>query len=100
MEQLSPPGYVMLLSSEEMMNAEMFAEDAERLRNLPQAVILELRDYLKDLLAGIEREDSACIWFDENSMRCRHHEHRPSVCRDFEVGSEDCVGWRERFDLQ
>ena len=82
------------------MNAEMFAEDAQRLRALPAAVMSELREYLKDLLAGNEREDPACIWFDQDTGHCRHHEHRPSVCREFEVGSEDCIEWRERFDLQ
>ena len=100
MEQQSPPGYVMLLSSEEMMSSEMFAEDAKRLRELPEDIMLKLRQYLSQVLAGNERDDPACLWFDENTMQCRHHEHRPSVCREFEIGSEDCVGWRERFDLQ
>ena len=90
----------MLLSSDEMMEADMFAEDARRIRELPENVMLELREYVKQLLAGNERDDVACIWFDQNTMQCRHHEHRPSVCREFQIGSEDCVGWREQFGLQ
>lgn len=35
-----------------------------------------------------------CGWFDMVTRKCRHYEHRPSVCRDFEVGSTSCVGMR------
>jgi Fe-S-cluster containining protein len=31
-----------------------------------------------------------CIWLDLVTGRCRHYEHRPDVCREFEVGSTSC----------
>ena len=35
-----------------------------------------------------------CGWFDMVSRQCRHYEHRPSVCREFEVGGTYCVNLR------
>lgn len=90
----------MQLSSQEMMdNADLFAEDVERVKALPPEAISELRDYLKNLLAGNKPEDPACIWLKKQTMRCRYHEHRPMICRDFEVGSEDCLAWRHQYNV-
>lgn len=74
-------------------------EDVERLRNLPEDAMEELREYMKRLLAGEGAEGDSCIWLDGQSMRCRYHEHRPSICRDFKVGGEDCLGWRETYQI-
>lgn len=41
--------------------------------------------------------DGPCFWFDMESRKCKHHEFRPRVCRDFEVGSEPCVEWRAEY---
>jgi len=39
-----------------------------------------------------------CGWFDMVTRKCRHHEFRPEICRDFEVGGEACLGTRgDRF---
>ena len=35
-----------------------------------------------------------CIWLEPDGT-CRHYEHRPEVCRDFEVGSAACLRFRE-----
>ena len=100
MEQQSPPGYAMLLSSPELMDdAEMFADDVARLRNLPAEAMKELRDYLKDLLGGRGRPDDFCIWLDRSTKQCRFHEHRPMICRDMEVGGENCRGWRRSYQV-
>jgi len=99
MEQQSPPGYVMLLSSEQMMNADVFSDDAERIQNLPEVAIAEIKNYMEQLLAGNEREDEACIWLDVETMRCRYHEFRPSICRDFKIGSDDCHSWRQKYGI-
>jgi len=42
--------------------------------------------------------DDACFWFDMESRKCKHHEFRPRVCRDFEVGSEPCIEWRAEYE--
>ena len=41
----------------------------------------------------------ACFWFDKESRRCKHYEHRPEICRDFDRGCEACHGWREQYPL-
>lgn len=38
--------------------------------------------------------DGPCCWLDQATQRCRFHDHRPRVCRDFEVGGGSCLGWR------
>jgi len=32
----------------------------------------------------------ACVWFDSQSLRCRHYEIRPTACRKFEINSDLC----------
>lgn len=34
--------------------------------------------------------DQSCAFFDWTTRRCIHYDHRPQVCKDFEVGSYDC----------
>ncbi|QDT12755.1 hypothetical protein K239x_47670 [Planctomycetes bacterium K23_9] len=41
--------------------------------------------------------DDVCCWYDASLQRCKHHQHRPNVCRDFEIGSQDCLGWRKVY---
>ncbi len=38
--------------------------------------------------------DGPCVWLDVDSGRCKHHEFRPKVCRDFRTGSRACLDWR------
>lgn len=45
----------------------------------------------------IDTFDGPCIWLDLESRRCRHHQHRPSVCRDFETGNPQCHQWRDVY---
>ena len=40
-----------------------------------------------------------CLWFDAESARCRHHDHRPRACREFEVGGVDCRDTRRRAGI-
>jgi Fe-S-cluster containining protein len=42
---------------------------------------------------------SPCLWLDQETSRCRWHEHRPEVCRDFEVGGRGCMRWREVYGI-
>lgn len=39
-------------------------------------------------------QDSPCCWFDLETKRCRHYEQRPKICRDFVVGSDNCLTCR------
>lgn len=49
-------------------------------------------------LEGIDSdrpEECPCSWLDLATMRCRFYEFRPGICRDFEVGSPECLAHRE-----
>ncbi len=37
-----------------------------------------------------------CLWYDDDSGRCRHYDHRPLACRTFAVGEVDCRDARRR----
>ncbi len=41
--------------------------------------------------------DGPCVWFDMQSRGCKHHAHRPRVCRDFAIGSQGCLDWRQAY---
>jgi Fe-S-cluster containining protein len=40
-----------------------------------------------------------CIWYDAETRRCRHYEHRPGTCRRFEIASDGCTQWRAGHGL-
>ena len=39
--------------------------------------------------------DGWCIALDRDTMRCRIYELRPTVCREFEVASNECLTERK-----
>lgn len=41
-------------------------------------------------------DDVPCFWL-TSEFRCLHYEHRPEICREFQVGSEGCRTWRDKF---
>jgi Fe-S-cluster containining protein len=88
-------------AGDEPLWREMVGEspDWERVRSLPPEAEAELVGYLvplsDDSVTGRGAEGNPCLWFDPEARRCRFYEHRPEVCRDFEVGSEDCLGHRK-----
>ncbi len=63
------------------------------------------RDLQKEILDAQKREAELlaaarpCIWFNEATGLCRHHEHRPNVCREYPVGEELCLEARARFGI-
>ena len=58
--------------------------------NLPQELIDEINRHFSGLLRGQEPQ-AQCLWFDATSRLCKHHEYRPQVCRDFELGGLNCL---------
>lgn len=44
-------------------------------------------------------DEAPCLWYDTETKRCLNYEHRPSICSDFEISSEACLGWRKQFDI-
>ena len=72
--------------------------DEENWASLPSELKEQLQRYIANYKTQSEGElDGPCIWFDMDTRRCKHHEHRPKVCRDFEVGSQSCLDWREHY---
>ena len=61
----------------------------------------ELRAPLYEYLASREENDFGrpCIWLDLQTRRCRHYEHRPQICRDFERGCAMCIHVRLRYKI-
>ena len=83
-QQSSPPGYVAVVAG-----AWRDQDDIERVRNLPEQARVELDAYMQTEM----KDGQPCIWLDLDTRRCRFYEHRPSICRDFEVGSDACLQW-------
>lgn len=69
---------------------------------LPADLRRELDEYIasyepKQYGSELSTFDGPCCWFDMETRRCQHHEHRPQVCRDFETGSHLCWEWRRHY---
>jgi Fe-S-cluster containining protein len=45
-------------------------------------------------------EGKPCIWQDPVTRKCIHHEHRPNICREYEVGGELCLEIRQRLGVK
>lgn len=46
-----------------------------------------------------EISDVPCGWFDMVTRKCRHYEHRPEVCKDYERGGWNCLSQRAKVRL-
>lgn len=97
-EQVSPPMYSYWLHHPELQTSE--DEDAIIVRNLSVDLKRELLGYVESRLGATTENDGPCIWLDEESGRCKHYEVRPSICVDFERGSEACHEWRKQFNVK
>jgi uncharacterized protein len=42
-------------------------------------------------------DDGWCAALNRNDMRCTIYEHRPFICRDYQMGDSDCVEERRRY---
>ena len=64
--------------------------DLRRFLGLPKAVRSELAGYLAAVSRGEvpsrHEQGLPCLWFDAQTLLCRHYESRPEVCRD-----HDCL---------
>jgi Fe-S-cluster containining protein len=70
----------------------------EHWTTLPQHLKEELLSFIASYQEPAKRElGKPCFWLDLKTRRCKHHEYRPSVCRDFKIGCNDCVGWHQQY---
>lgn len=64
---------------------------------LPENLKAELLDFMEEYSVPEGELDPACIWLDKETRLCKHHQYRPRVCRDFEIGSPGCQEWRKFY---
>lgn len=57
---------------------------------LPAELVAEIDEQFAGLTRGQEPQER-CLWFDPATLRCRHYEFRPQVCRDYELGGRACL---------
>lgn len=78
-----------------------FGEEAwERLKRERRDLAIGIAvDYRRRHDAGEPLSGTPCLWYDPATRRCRHYEYRPLACREFEVGSEDCLDARRRAGI-
>lgn len=50
-------------------------------------------------LDGRGDEELPCIWLDPETKSCMNYEHRPDVCRDFEMGGDSCLEQRDEAGI-
>jgi len=106
MEQGTPPGYAIFASPLVAEQEKQQYPDYAIYRDMPEGLRVELRAYYAAALAGRTpwRDDpknpQPCLWFDAEMRRCRHYEHRPDICREFEIGSKECLAWRQRYNAE
>ena len=62
---------------------------------LPPHLVAELAEYRAGPRYG---EAEPCVWLDQETMRCKHYAYRPTICREFQVGSDAC--WDMRWRLR
>ncbi|TWT80677.1 Flagellin N-methylase [Planctomycetes bacterium CA13] len=84
-------GYPVYTQATETRPAEPWWE------TMPEAIKQELLETMATYQTPDGELDGPCIWLDMETRRCRHHEHRPNVCRDFQVGSKTCRDWRNHY---
>ena len=101
MTMCSPPMYVGYVVNPDWHSDD--DEDSIHVRTMPAELVTELRDYAVtkkfNRMRGISLE-TPCLWLDPTTKKCRHYEWRPSICREFEMGSDACHEWRKEFFQQ
>ncbi len=99
LSQESPPGYLMILSLGDDM--AMTDDDLKRFNSMPREAMQELREYRERLLAGEGHPNNMiCLWFDEQTRKCKHYDLRPDVCRtEVVLNDASCELWRKQYQM-
>lgn len=58
-------------------------------RIVPTHLVAQLETIIRGPLSGCG--DEPCVWLNRGTGKCKHHKFRPDICRNFEVGSENCL---------
>ena len=94
----TPPAFYPAYASPEWDGVALTdAEDYQHWLGMPETLRQELAAYYRYAhTTRVNRDGMPCIWLDEQTRRCGHYDHRPQACREFEVGSEDCLAYRQK----
>lgn len=68
-----------------------FLDDIDFLPKELEREMIELRKIEAELIG------KPCAWQDQATGKCRHHEHRPNICREYEIGAELCLEIRAKY---
>jgi Fe-S-cluster containining protein len=76
-------------------------DDEQHWTSLPSELKTELQRFIAEYAAPDAGQlDGPCFWLDPETRKCKHHRHRPRVCRDFQVGSQGCLDWRAEYRIE
>ena len=68
----------------------------EEVRSLPA----DLQNLVLNLgYSSLEAIQKPCYWWDLSTKKCKHHDHRPQICKDFETGGLVCIKQREFYNI-
>jgi Fe-S-cluster containining protein len=102
----TPPGFAAFFSPYGIAAWAVDSPDHEIVKHMPEEVQAELREYYRAVFAGeiedrtrVSDVDIPCLWLDLETGLCRHHEWRPTTCRDFAIGSPNCLDARRRYRI-
>lgn len=56
-------------------------------------------DLREEVDAAEDNGVDSCVWLEPISGECTNYEHRPFVCREFEVGCESCLSFRRFYNI-
>lgn len=94
-----PPGYYLAYEPSGDNPSWVDSRDAKLWRSMPADLRQTLDIYFQSVSEGLiedrELQADPCIWYDQVTRRCSHHEWRPEACRAFEAGGDDCLGVRD-----
>ena len=72
--------------------------DLQRWLSMPEGLRQQVLRLMTEYVPPADGElDGPCVWQDASTGLCQHHEHRPQVCRDFDVGGQGCLDWRAAY---
>lgn len=87
--QPSPQGFQFVATGH---TDHAWPDDVDILSQAPPEVLDSIRSYFAERMRLNDWNDAdgkPCFWLTEDG-RCRHYEYRPTICRDFELGSNAC----------
>ena len=72
----------------------------ERLKRERRDLVLQIAgDHKRRRVGGEPLVGTPCLWYNPETRQCKHYDYRPLACREFDVGSEDCVDARRRAGI-